>query len=266
MSAAARGGSGLALAALPALLAIAAAMAMAVEARLPFLETGFSFGDSLGRLIGSAEEGIGDTLFVKADLYFHGGAMEEGDAPAAAPDDWIARINSRIQPTEHRHLETDEQKEMLPFFAMATKLDPRNIEAVLTTAYWLNNRFGKTDEAIGVLQKGERDNPLSWEIPFELGSLYLKEKKDYSAAARYYEEAIARSEGVGADYYYRVDMHYFLAEALSELGRPGEALEYYRRALTYYPPGIETELKGVIAAKIRSLTEDGARPQGETNA
>src|SRR5262245_48323789 len=79
-------------------------------------------GDPLSRLIGSAEEAVGDTLFLKADSYFHGGVTEHYDdnspadiskqghidddeeaASKVAPADWIARINAEVGAHEHRH-------------------------------------------------------------------------------------------------------------------------------------------------------------------
>ena len=70
------------------------------------------------------------------------------------------------------HLSDEKKIEMLPFFALSTKLDPRNIEAVLTAAYWLDTRFDKTAEAVKTLKKGVEDNPDSWEIENALAGIY----------------------------------------------------------------------------------------------
>src|SRR5205085_1818317 len=107
--------------------------------------------DVLSQILGSSKEIIGDMMFLKADSYYHGGVAEkfhedekevhqegaiesEKEKPA---QDWIAGINSKVRSEEHRHLSHGERKEMLPFFALSTTLDPHNVEAVLTAAYWL---------------------------------------------------------------------------------------------------------------------------------
>ena len=127
--------------------------------------------DPMTRMLGSTKEVIGDMAFLKADEYFHGGVKrefrhdegnygkeggieEEGHnpehkAPADAEGDWIERVNHAIHVTTHRHLEKNEAKELLPFLAAATTLDPYNEAAVLTTAYWLEKNFDRAD-AMGI--------------------------------------------------------------------------------------------------------------------
>ncbi len=116
-------------------------------------------GDPLSRFLGSAKEAVGDTLFLKADAYFHGGVIEKDHhdetpeelrregllAPATphieTPKDWIVAVNREVHVSEIAHLTKQGRKEMLPFFSMAATLDPTNVEAVLTTAYWFENEF-----------------------------------------------------------------------------------------------------------------------------
>src|SRR3989338_7935905 len=107
---------------------------------------------------------------------------------------------------------------MLPFFAIATTLDPYNVEAILTSAYWLNAHFGKLDEAIDVLKKGLKDNPDSWEIAFNLGTFYYKLKKDYAQSETYYLLALEKSSGQDVPKHVLTDLHYYLAEGYSMRG------------------------------------------------
>ncbi len=257
-------------AALLALLLAAAGVAGSIERRLPSENASFTLEDSLGRLMGTAKEGLGDMLFLQADIYFHGGAAgryaetreehaKEGlIAHAETGGDWIQRVYRKVHSHAHYHLAGRQKQELLPFFALATRLDPHNIEAVLTTAYWLEAHFGKPDEAAGVLQKGRRDNPVSWEVSFALGSLYFKHKQDHEASVLYFREAVLKSEGLEIERYHRVDMHYFLAESLWRLGRPAEALPHYRRAVSFYGPDESPVLKKILLGRIAECRVAGS--------
>lgn len=230
----------------------------------------FDLDNSLYRILGSAKEAVGDTLFLKADEYFHGGVTEgfheeggvaskegyiEDEPKRQAPSDWIAWINERVMSHEHFHLDRDNQKEMLPFFALSTALDPYNVEAVLTTAYWLDRQFGKTDEAIGILEQGIEDNPNSWEIEGQLADIYFKRKKEYALSEGHYREAIRKSAGqTTVETHYRVDMHYHLAEVLLVQGKKPEALKAYQDAVSYYEDKHPPALKDMILKKIQELS------------
>jgi tetratricopeptide (TPR) repeat protein len=228
----------------------------------------------IGRILGGAKEVFGSALFIKADVYFHGGTeapgeetaeemaregvLDAGHAAPRAPLDWIAAINGRVKSHEHRHMTEEEQKEMLPFFKVALELDPHNIDAILTAAYWLDKRMKKTGEAISVLEKGVRDNPGSWEIEYRLGALLLETEKDYAAVSERLASAAAKAEGAELQRFQRVDLAYFLGEALRLGGRPGEAAAAYRKALSFYRPGEESLLKADIESKLSSSAVAGS--------
>ncbi len=215
------------------------------------------------RMLGSSVEIIGDALFLKADEYLHGGVTskfeeheeagheELADAGAAPPRDWIERVNAGVRSAEHRHLSGGELKELLPFFALSTKLDPHNIEAVLASAYWLETRFGKLDEAAGVLEQGIRDNPESWQIEDRLAGLFFR-RKNYAACEAHYREALKKTQGKSLEYYELSQIRYRLAECLVLLSKTGEAAEYYRGALEPLR-GRNLELEKTIEIKIAEL-------------
>lgn len=253
-----------------ALFVITALMAYVLDARLTPLG-GPGARDPLYRLLGSAKEAIGDTLFLKADTYYHGGvaaSFEEsadthekegpiGEEPLrdkAAPTDWIAVVNSQVRSTRHYHLTQKEQKEMLPFFAMATSLDPHNIEAILTTAYWLDTHFNKTREAIEVLKKGLRDNPGSWEIDRDLAGLYLRRRRDYAAGEHHYREVIRKLSGQVGEWHALLHAQYFVGESCLQQNKKDEALEAYRNALALYGEGEADALKEKIHRRIEELS------------
>ena len=170
------------------------------------------------RLIGSAKEVVGDTMYRKADQYHHGGVSdrfellfsEDADTgkshlrghdpsepflePEAWPDNWIRRVNRRIKVYSHRHLEKEDEKaEVLPFLFLATRLNPHHIEAILTEAYWLGRHLGKVDQAIGTLQRGIRNNPNAWVLDYELGKIYFHLRSDYAQGLIHLENAIRKS-------------------------------------------------------------------------
>lgn len=253
-----------------ALLIVTALMAYVLDARIRPLgdESGH---DPLYRLLGSAKEAIGDQLFLKADAYYHGGVAaafaesekthgqegivhEDPLAEKKAPTDWIAVVNSQVRSRRHYHLTKKEQKEMLPFFAMATSLDPHNIEAVLTTAYWLDRHFNRSREAIAVLKKGTRNNPASWEIEWDLANVYFRRARDFRMSERHYREAIRKMALGDAEKHFHVQAWYLLGESCVQLGKQVEALEAYRAAVAFYGEGESDPLKEKILQKIRELS------------
>lgn len=225
--------------------------------------------DPLTQMLGSATEIAGDAIYIKSDAYFHGGmgeerlmsareedAHEEG-APsgfAPPPKDWVERVNRHIQVTEHRHLEGAQAKEMLPLLYWSTTLDPHNVTAILTTAFWLDRQFGKVDEALRLLEKAAADNPGSWEIAYERAKLVFERKKVYAQAVELFQPALAlmgdRAELVNE----RRTAYYFSAQSYEALGRRAEALRAYQAALALIPNPESTPLAGVISKKISELS------------
>ncbi|MBI2870731.1 MAG: hypothetical protein HYY14_03375 [Candidatus Omnitrophica bacterium] len=246
--------------------------------------------DIMNRLMGSAQEMVGDAMFTKADAYFHGGLYkqkdflgeprsekaegheeeahhhdEEGHAPSeegGAPN-WIRWIDRQIQATEHRHLEgVDEEVEMLPFLALASRLNPNNLSAIATEAYWLEGRLGRVDEGIEVLVRGIRMNPEAWQLDYQLGMIYYMRKEDYARSAAVFKESIRKARGRERDMGVQDSgafelAHYLAADSLDRLGLSGEALEFYRQCLAFFGPGSEVPLKGKIEARVRELASSG---------
>lgn len=256
------------------LLILAGFLAYFIERTLP---PPTATNDPLSRILGSAKEIIGDSLYLKADVYFHGGAehheeersgglREEGfiaeeheeehkaQGGMTAADDWIRRINRQVHFEKHYHLTKEEQKEMLPFFAWSIELDPHNVEAILTTAFWLDYSFEKADDAIRVLENGVRDNPDAWEPEYRLGVLLFKKKKDYPSAEAHMRQALkkAHPEEITGDL--MVDVYFYVGEACREQGKNAEAAEAYHRALSTLNVSKAAALKKIIEARLTFLT------------
>jgi len=235
--------------------------------------------DPLYRLIGSVKEVFGDTVFMKADSYFHGGVntellkeyREHAHESGAHRDDeederafkrtftdWIYRINSRIKITEHKHLKGDESKEILPFLILSVKLDPYNIPAILTTAHWIDKNFNKTDEAINLLKEGAQNNPESWEIFYQLGLVYFQRKNDVKNCIHSLEEALGLMDDKVASGIDRRLAWYTLGEAYSKENSNKKALAAYKKALELFSADENLPLRSIIFQKIQSLSSDQA--------
>ena len=232
--------------------------------------------DPLETMLGSSKEIIGDMMFLKADEYFHGGVIEKfserpestlqagridsvqenhepGDEVPEPPTDWIAGINARVRSHEHLHLSREKRKEMLPFFALSTALDPHHIEAILATAYWLETEFGKIDEAIQALKKGILDNPGSWQLEDHLAGIYFNAKKDYPESEKHYREALRKAQGKELQYFEWVEMYYYLAESCVRESKKQEAFANYQNALGLVQ-GRGLELEKTIREKIKAFS------------
>ncbi len=249
---------------------LAALLCAPIEKGLSQATLGSSPDSPLYRILGSATEAVGDVLFLKADSYFHGGVTEkfheEGENMMTmkpgevekdgeeAPSDWIAKINRQVTSHAHRHLSADKIRELLPFFALSTTLDPHNIEALLTTAFWLDKSFSKADEAIRVLEKGVTENPASWELESELGRLYLQRKNDPASSQAHYLAAIRKSSRLEVEMFRRLDLYYFLAQACELEGKRAEALTTYREALKFFDGKRSPALREKILKRIEALS------------
>lgn len=257
--------------ALAAVLLIACIfLAREADASLGALRPSGETSDPLSRLVGSSKEAFGDTLFIKADEYFHGGVMhdhhedesatdlaregvlEEGAPEGHDHEDWIARMNHAVHAHELMHLKKEDRKEMLPFFYSAVTLDPHNVEALLTTAHWLDREFGGTAEARALLEKGIRDNPDSWELEAGLAKIQSR-AGERTAAAGHWRAAVEKAGRSGPEDFERVTLYHDLGESEEGMGRPGAALDAYEKASRYFDDKTAPYLRSVIEEKIKQL-------------
>lgn len=111
-------------------------------------------------------------------------------AVLAEPPSWVWKIYRQVKISEHRHTSGEENRELLPLLEAAVKLNPHHVPAILNTAYWIDENFGKTDDAIRLLEQGLRDNPGNWELAETLGRLHFEQKKDYAGAVTWFEKGV----------------------------------------------------------------------------
>ncbi len=171
-------------------------------------------------LLGDGRRIFANHAFVEADVYFHSGyypsvfdqsqapkdsrhmTATEGSAEAeeherkmnflGPPRDWIERFGRHFLIAEHTHLESGREREILPWLKLSAELDPHRVDTYTVAAYWLRRELGKTAEAERFLREGERNNPDSYEILFELGRLYKENYHDPDRARDLWELALRR--------------------------------------------------------------------------
>lgn len=87
-------------------------------------------------------------------------------------------------------VEHGDPEEMLPWYRLATYLNPRFVKAYVIGAFVIAAYGGDVDQAEQFLREGERLNPESLEIKEALGRLWLYRKKDPAKAKPLLQAAI----------------------------------------------------------------------------
>lgn len=169
-------------------------------------------GDVLAQVMGGTADFAAQQAYQEADIYFHAGVRlkcnHEGpredhcdgrdDEPVAQPQQdlpligWVQTMQNATTPKGHRHLSNADSKEMLPWFVLATRLNPRNVEAWSTGTYWFY-RSGQTAQAEDFINAGVRNNPTAYRLYLDRGVLYYHERRwdkatsDLNAARKYWK-------------------------------------------------------------------------------
>ncbi|MFH1777096.1 MAG: hypothetical protein ABH952_06020 [Candidatus Omnitrophota bacterium] len=207
--------------------------------------------DILFKAIGSFRESIGAMVWLKTDEYFHGGiprpkeekCLEQGmdaehehehkerhstDVVRLAGDDFIALINHYVSIAEHKHLSSQQEKEIVPWFMLAAKIDPHNIQAYVVGGYWLGERLGRPDEALQFLEEGRMNNPDEWQIYEQFGDIYYRAKQDYLKAANYFKMCYRLMTGENSTVHDRKRILTFLAASYEKIEEYSLAIEYFK--------------------------------------
>ena len=147
------------------------------------------------------------------------------------PKDWIERFGRNFIITEHTHLASGQEREILPWLRISADLDPQRVETYTVAAYWLCNRLGKVDEAEQFLREGLRANPKSPEILFELGRLHNEAHHDPTRARSVWELALRRWRETEAE---KPKPNLFLLDQIAlNLATVEEADGHYDKAIFY---------------------------------
>ena len=209
--------------------------------------------DILFKTIGEAKILFSNISYITADIYFHGGLggftekEEECISHPGEPHEhahehipvprvnFLAKLAEKIELHGHRHLSGAEEKETLPWFYYATKLNPHNIDAYVVGGYWAGMMLDRPDEGIRFLKEGLRYNPDSWKIHAEIAKIYFKKKEDYEKAIIYYEKAHSLITSKNADRYDKRGVLTFLGVCYEKKGEKSKAIDVYREILKDFP-------------------------------
>jgi tetratricopeptide (TPR) repeat protein len=96
-------------------------------------------------------------------------------------------------------------------------LDPHYLDPYLVGSMIMTSEAHRPEAALRLLDKGIRNNPTDWILPFEAGYTCYQDLKDYARAGRYFEMA-ARIPGV------HPAVQRFHAEMFNRAGDPRAAL------------------------------------------
>ncbi len=139
-------------------------------------------GESVaGRVLGVGREALGGSFYDEADNFFHRGVGHV--VPRAFADSTYERWGGLIRPSGHLHTEGDSVGEIMPWLRFATRMDPHNVEAHLTTAYWLAAGVRRDDLAEEVLIEAQRNNPDDHRVLSDRALLLFRQRQDDKAAA-----------------------------------------------------------------------------------
>ena len=130
-------------------------------------------------VFGSGRTALGQTLYQRADVYFHGG-VANSEHPAFT--DCFQRWAETIAPHRHVHATSATIFETLPWYQWATQLDPQNVDAWLDAAYAAGVMAQRPELADRILTEGLRHNPRHFQLYLERGRLYLR-RSDWPRAA-----------------------------------------------------------------------------------
>ena len=125
--------------------------------------------------------------------------QEEGHSHGAQivpPKEWDVRgiwgdLEREIKPYEEIEPDHGDAHEMLPWYRLATYMNPRFVKAYVIGGFVVAAYGGNLEEAEAFLREGERMNPESLEIKEALGRHLMHRKKDSAAAKPYLQQAIA---------------------------------------------------------------------------
>ncbi|VGO15947.1 hypothetical protein PDESU_04536 [Pontiella desulfatans] len=137
-------------------------------------------------LLGPARALLAESLYERADLYFHKGVGHEKEE---AFHGFFQKWKEEIVPNKHAHTEGREIEEILPWLRLASKSDPHNIEIYLVASFWLNGECDRPELARDAIREAMEKNPDRYELPLEMGRLFLS-SAEYAPALESLETAM----------------------------------------------------------------------------
>src|SRR5450756_1505966 len=207
------------LLALIALLTLAFSLSVTIAPDASGWSSGKKAGNFLGLMFGDGRKLMASQFFTMADVYFHSGyypsvfdknSSEQKEIISAShgrkeseeeeknedflgkPKDWIDAFGRNFKITRHTHLESGNEREILPWLRLAADLDPQKIETYTVGAFFLKDHLHRPDQAEAFLREGLRNNPDNAEILFELGRMYHETTHETDRARNVWELGIKK--------------------------------------------------------------------------
>ncbi len=227
-------------------LAFCLACRLATSQSIPAPEGGMA-----GLLMGESRRAVSLNFFNTADLYFHKGVDHR--PPRIALHGVFQRWEDTITPQLHAHAEGADSAEILPWLKLATRTDPRNVEAFLVAAFWTSTRLDRNDLAHEILAEAQRFNPSDYRIPLEKGRMAIR-AANFDAADKALSAALAL---IPADCINqqidRAEILTFMGFIREAKGQRADALHFFKNALAIFPE------RTYIEERVK-LLEAGAEP------
>ncbi len=147
--------------------------------------------DVLTQILGGTAEVAAEAAYQQADVYFHSGVRksERSDDEDTSRQnhsssnnsglplkDLILLLQNTTKPSSERHVASSDEKEILPWFVVAVRLNPHHIEAWCVGTYWFY-RTKEYDRAKAFITEGIRHNPKNYKLYFERGALFARLKQ-----------------------------------------------------------------------------------------
>ena len=189
------------------------------------------------RLLGASRVAFGNSFFEEADTYFHKGVGHVQQK--AFSNDLFQILKAEIEPSVHVHPEGVEVSEIMPWLRFTTEMDPHNVDAYLTTAYWLAGSIQRLDLAEAVLREAQLNNPKDYRVINERAKMFFGTKDDAKAAILLDAAIKLWPSGQNPeDQQTQIDLVQMLSYRafLFELnGRCGQALDLFKKAYARMP-------------------------------
>jgi tetratricopeptide (TPR) repeat protein len=176
--------------------------------------------DILTQILGGTTELVAEKAYREADVYYHAGmvgyrpcrhngcenhehhdSLDVQDHDEHFRSDYLQQkkftlplanvvdyLHGQTAPRVHRHLQGSEEKEVLPWFVVAVRLNPHLIDAYSDGCYWFY-RCGDVQMAERFITEGIRHNPKNYRLYLDRGILYHRLRR-WKAAISDFEKAL----------------------------------------------------------------------------
>lgn len=215
----------------------------------------------ISRLLGSSRSAFSEDSILRADEYFHRGIGHVH--PRAITNDLLQAWMRDIRPHGHVHTEGAELRQIMPWLSLSIRLDPHNVDAYLTTAYWLRTALGSVEQADRLLVEAQRNNPGDYRVLNERARLCFG-RADDATAAGLLDSALRLwpSRQDPQDQQTRIDkaqMLSYRAFLLELRGEREKAGRYFREALQLNPESSGLARRVAALERGENMTEADRR-------